>query len=240
MSDQPQRFSLRRNGHDHLVEITSHFARSVTWLIDGETVATKSSHEDHLRLEAPEGQDHLGVIGVWFPALFGAVRRVTLFEGTDEVSAVEQSVVSVGGIDLEPEPGSPAALREAKIRAHPTRFAIIATLLAVAKVALPLLVGLLGFRLVMQIDWPEWNLLPDWTLPDWNLPDWDLPWPTIPWPDWSFPAVSLPVWMREVLDKAKYVWPVVLAYVLARGEIRRRRHQDQLRRDELETGAAWD
>lgn len=35
--------------------------------------------------------------------------------------------------------------------------------------------------------------------------------------------------MRDVLDKAKYVWPIVLAYVLARAEINRRREQDELR-----------
>ncbi|MDP2774358.1 MAG: hypothetical protein Q8O61_12470 [Nocardioides sp.] len=33
----------------------------------------------------------------------------------------------------------------------------------------------------------------------------------------------------EVLDKAKYVWPIVLAYVLAKAEINRRRKQDALR-----------
>lgn len=39
----------------------------------------------------------------------------------------------------------------------------------------------------------------------------------------------MPEWLVWLLDKAKYVWPVVLAYVLARREIRRRRQQDQLK-----------
>lgn len=56
-----------------------------------------------------------------------------------------------------------------------------------------------------------------------DLPD--LPWPDIPWPD-----LRLPDWVRWLLDEAKYVWPVVLAYVLARAEINRRRKQDELRR----------
>ena len=34
-----------------------------------------------------------------------------------------------------------------------------------------------------------------------------------------------------MLDHVKYVWPVLLAYVLARGEIKRRRKQDELRAD---------
>ena len=65
-----------------------------------------------------------------------------------------------------------------------------------------------------------------------------IPWPhasvarpaAVPWPD--LPAPDLPDWPRPpdwvswVLDKAKYVWPVVVAYVLARAEIRRRREQD--------------
>ena len=44
------------------------------------------------------------------------------------------------------------------------------------------------------------------------------------WPDWSLPG-----WVREVRDVLKFVFPVVLAFVLARAEIRRRRTQDELR-----------
>jgi hypothetical protein len=62
------------------------------------------------------------------------------------------------------------------------------------------------------------------------LPDWDLPairWPdlpAVPWPDWSVPG-----WLEWLLAHAKHVWPVVLAYLLARREIARRRSQDELR-----------
>jgi hypothetical protein len=41
--------------------------------------------------------------------------------------------------------------------------------------------------------------------------------------------------VRWLLDKAKYVWPVLLAYVLARAEINRRRKQDELRRAQADT-----
>ena len=51
------------------------------------------------------------------------------------------------------------------------------------------------------------------------------------WPDWSLPG-----WVREVLDKAKYVLPVIIAFVLARAEIRRRRTQDELKAGMREPG----
>ena len=51
------------------------------------------------------------------------------------------------------------------------------------------------------------------------------------WPDWSLPG-----WVREVLDKAKYVVPVIIAFVLARAEIRRRRTQDELKAGMREPG----
>jgi hypothetical protein len=41
--------------------------------------------------------------------------------------------------------------------------------------------------------------------------------------------VSPPGWVTWTLDHAKFVWPVVLAVVLARSEITRRRKQDELR-----------
>ena len=50
----------------------------------------------------------------------------------------------------------------------------------------------------------------------------------IPLPD--LPDWQLPDWLRWLLDKLKYIWPIVLAYVLARAEIKRRRQQDERRR----------
>ena len=81
-------------------------------------------------------------------------------------------------------------------------------------------------RLAVDIPWPH--------LPLPNLPDLpEIPWPdlpSVPLPDLpDLPDVQVPDWLRWILDKAKYVWPVVIAYVLARGEIRRRREQDRKR-----------
>jgi flagellar biosynthesis/type III secretory pathway M-ring protein FliF/YscJ len=56
--------------------------------------------------------------------------------------------------------------------------------------------------------------------------------PSIPWPDLPsipFPSFSLPAWVGTVLDAAKYVVPVVVAFVIARGEIRRRRREQERR-----------
>jgi hypothetical protein len=103
---------------------------------------------------------------------------------------------------------------------HPTRFALIATAGGVAKVVVPILLSLVVVRFAINLPWPH---LPHPDLPD--LPR--VPWPDVPLPD--LPDVHAPDWLRWLLDKAKYVWPVVLAYVLARAEIRRRREQEQRR-----------
>ncbi len=43
----------------------------------------------------------------------------------------------------------------------------------------------------------------------------------------ALPDIDAPGWVTWLIDKAKYVWPVALAYVLARREIqRRRRHAE--------------
>jgi hypothetical protein len=39
----------------------------------------------------------------------------------------------------------------------------------------------------------------------------------------------MPGWVQQVLDLLKFVFPVVLAFAIARAEIRRRRKQDELR-----------
>ena len=81
----------------------------------------------------------------------------------------------------------------------------------------PILLTLVTIRFAVKLPFPD--------LPTPNLPS--VPWPSIPLPD--LPDWRLPDWLRWLLDKAKYVWPVVLAYVIARAEIKRRRHQDERR-----------
>jgi len=181
--------------------------------------------EDHARRR--RGRHRRGAL----PTL-GKARRATWFAADEDA----QALAGLGGIDLVPEPGSAAAAYEDRVRLHPTRYAAIATAGGIAKVVVPLLLGLVAIRFAVNIPWPDVPL-PD--LPD--LPE--VPWPEIPWPDLprpDFPDLSLPGWVRWLLDKAKYVWPVLLAYVVARAEIKRRRKQDALRRgaeDEGEGGA---
>ena len=71
--------------------------------------------------------------------------------------------------------------------------------------------------LARYVPWPE---IP---LPD--VPSLPLPDVSVPLPDIRLPRP--PAWVGEVLDKAGYVWPVVLAAALAYGEVRRRRAQDR-------------
>ncbi|WP_248583568.1 hypothetical protein [Nocardioides sp. InS609-2] len=59
------------------------------------------------------------------------------------------------------------------------------------------------------------------------IPRLDLP--SILWPDVDLPGWQLPGWVRWVLDHAKYVVPVIVAYAVARPEIRRRRQQHEQR-----------
>ena len=79
----------------------------------------------------------------------------------------------------------------------------------------PILLTFLVVHLAINLPWPH--------VPFPDLPS--VPWPDIPTPDLPDWHVPDEVWW--VLDKAKYVWPVVVAYVIARAEIKRRRDRTQ-------------
>jgi hypothetical protein len=220
-----ERWTLCHRGHTHILEVRpSGLGRRLVWSRDDEPVAERRSSDDRVQVtpddDAPADAGALGVRFGWV----GPARRVTLFEASDALDATAAALVGLGGLDFEPEPGSKAARREAWIRAHPRLFTARQTLVAVAAVVVPILVAGLLARFAFSLPWPDWHL-PRIPWPD--LPS--IPWPSIPWPDVSLPDVNLPAWVREVLAKAKYVGPVVLAFVLARGEIRRRRQQDRRR-----------
>jgi hypothetical protein len=217
---ETQRWDLTVHGQKHRVEVQGSVSRTIRWHVDDGLVATKKSADDNVSLEAEPDIGH--AIRLKFSVL-GHARRVTLFEGDDDMPAKARAAIGVGGIDLDPEPGSPAARREQRIREHPWRHAAIATAGGVAKVVLPLLLGLLVVRFAINLPWPNWNI--PW--PDLDLPR--IPWPDIPWPDINLPDWQVPVWVRWVAEKKKYVWPVLLALVLAKGEINRRRKQDALK-----------
>jgi hypothetical protein len=222
-----QAWELALDGHTHRVEVRGSVSRRLRWCVDGDLVAEKKTSDDKVQL-ADQARPELGAVGIRFSGL-GRPRRATLFEHdpTETLDASARALTGLGGLDLAPEPGSPAAKHEDQVRAHPRRYAVVAGLTGVARVVVPiLLVALLG-RIAVSIPWPDLDL-PSIPFPDipWpSLPS--LPWPdlpSIPWPDWSLPG-----WLVWLLDHAHYVVPVIVALVLARNEIRRRAKQDELR-----------
>lgn len=236
-----QEWTLELDGRTHRVHSEGSARHTVTWWVDDVEVARKTSMDETITLSAdgtgdPDGAG-VGSVVVKHSHL-GAPRRATLHpEGGSG------ALTGVGGTDLEPAPGSPAATWEQRVRDHPRRHALIATLGATAGVVLPILLALLLARWALpQIPFPDLPDLPD--LPGIPLPDLpDIPWPnlpSIPWPDWSLPG-----WLRWLLDQAGLVVPILIAYAVARGEIRRRRRQDEERaarrtRDQIAHEAAED
>ena len=220
-----QAWDLALDGRTHRVEVRGSVSRRLRWYVDGEVVAEKKTSDDKVQL-ADKARPELGVVGVRFSRL-GGPRRATLFEPdpTKDLDASARALTGLGGLDLAPEPGSPAARHEDQIRAHPRRYAVVAGLTGVARVVVPILLVALVGRIAVSIPWPDipWPDLPSIPWPD--LPSVPLPdLPAIPWPDWSLPG-----WLVWVLDHAHYVVPVIVALVLARNEIRRRAKQDELR-----------
>ncbi|MDN4160868.1 hypothetical protein [Nocardioides abyssi] len=209
------------DGRHHRVEAEGSARRTLRWYVDGALVVEKRSLEDSPELDSGDDHPDLGAVKLKFSAL-GNPRRATVHD--DLVGAI----TGVGGTDLVPEEGSPAAQHEQRLLAHPNRYAARQAGIAIAVIAVPLLLGLLA-RLFpdVEIPWPD---LPSIPFPD--LPR--IPWPdlpSIPWPD--LPSLpDLPAWVERVLDVLGYVWPVALAFLLARGEVRRRRKRDEQARAE--------
>lgn len=195
-----QVWRLRVDGREHRVEADPGTRRQLRWYVDDDLVAEKRSMDDKAWLEAP-----IGRVQVRFSSL-GAPRRATLADSAD-------------GHDLVPDPGSAAAAYEDRVRAHPGRYAVVQTVAGVARVVVPIVLTLLLARLALSLP----ISLPTPDLPSPPLPDL----PSLPLPD--LPDWSVPGWVDRVLDVAHYVWPVALAFVLARAEIRRRRQQDEKR-----------
>lgn len=209
-------------GRVHRVETRGDVIRTLSWSVDGETVVEKKTMDDKAILRSSAAA-YVGSLQVRFSTL-GGPRRATLLdsEGLGELG--------VGGVDLTPEPGSPAARHHEKLLAHPTRYTAAATLGGVATVLVPILIAALLARFAVNIPWPTipWPDLPAVPWPD--LPS--IPWPdlpNIPWPEVTLPDVSLPGWLTWIIDNLRFVWPVILAFVLARAELKRRRkHAEEL------------
>ncbi|GLY30403.1 hypothetical protein [Kineosporia sp. NBRC 101731] len=242
MSKEPERWHLTHAGHDHTVEIS---LKATTWMLrwtaDGSEVAQKKTSDNTVVLD---GKEH-GAIRLKLPSMTGPARQVTLYPAAQPsgraghkarkaaadpadapAGAAGQARLGIGGTDFVPEEGTRAAQREAWIREHPHQYAARRTVVAVAKVGVPL--GI--FWLLHRITWR-----PDVDLPDIDPPN--IPWPQIhlpriPWPDLPWPPVNLPDLpdLPDLPGWTQYVWPVLLAFFLAQAELRRRRQQDARRR----------
>lgn len=206
--------------------------RTALWSFDGHQVACESTGDERITLVPDEALSGLGVVGIRFPGWSVDARRVTLFEPqeseTSELDPKAAALLGRGGIDFVPPPGSAAEKREARMLQHPVRHTLVLTAVGVAKVVAPILLGLIALRFAFTLPWPSISL-PAIPWPDWNLPS--IPWPNVPWPNIPWPDLAVPDWIKEVLSKAKYVWPILLAFVLARAEVRRRRQQAALRNE---------
>jgi hypothetical protein len=200
-----QIWTLDHEGHEHRVVARRNARHVVRWYVDGELRAERGTMSDKVKLASPNPEDDAKLL-VYYSAL-GAPRRATLYPDGDDVS----SLVRLGGIDLVPESGSSAERYDDKLREHPNRYAGLAALGGATKVLIPILLTFVVVHVAINIPWPH--------VPFPDLPS--VPWPDVPTPnlpDWHVPDQ---VWW--VLDKAKYVWPVVVAVVIARAEIKRRR-----------------
>ncbi len=206
--------------HEVVVEPAA-LTRTVVWSRDGVEVGRKRTSDEKVVL-APDGAD--GAVRV-VCGLVGPVRRVTLHRSEAEAHT------GLGGTDLEPEAGSRAARRAEWIGAHPHLHTARQTALAAAGVAVPVLL----LWLLARVPWPSVDL-PSVPWPD--LPS--IPWPdlpAIPWPDVRLPSIpwpdlpDLPGWVEPV---RKLALPVLIAFVVARGEVRRRRRAEEARRADEE------
>lgn len=215
MSKKVQVWSRTITGSTHYLEVTGEIIRTFVWTVDGEEILTRKTSDDRARLESKEH----GSLLVIHSGL-GTPRRATYFMPEEGLAGL----TGVGGVDLTPEPGSRAAAYERRVIEHPRRYALIETLGGVGGVLAGIVGAIVVAWILARISLPDIDLplpnLPD--LPDLPLPDLpSIPWPAIPWPD--LPNVQVPDWVKWVANHLKYIWPVVLAFVLAQAEIKRRR-----------------
>ena len=203
-----ERWHLAHDGHEHVVLVErGSLVREAVWSRDGVEVGRKKT-SDETFVVAPNGAD--GAVRMKF-AMTGPARRVTLHDSETEAHT------GLGGRDLEPEAGSKAAARAEWIGAHPHLHTARQTAIAAAGVGVPVLV----VWLLTLVPWPAipW---PDVDLPSIPWPDIRLP--AIPWPDVDLP--DLPPWVDTV---RKFAIPILIAFFIARGEVKRRRQAEEKR-----------
>ncbi len=116
----PERWLLTISEDQHLVEILhAALGRRITWSVAGAEVATRRTSEERVVLDGGSR----GALSVRLPRLMGPARRVTWYSPGSELGALAAAHAGIGGVDLDPEPGSKAAAREAWIREHPRQYA---------------------------------------------------------------------------------------------------------------------
>jgi len=215
MGQGPERWRLVDEDHEHVVEIADvGLRRVVTWRLDGNELGSKRTTDKRVVIN---GGDR-GALSVHLPEFVGPARRVTWYSADSAMGAEAAAHAGLGGLDLVPEPGTKAAAREAWIAEHPRLYVAR----RVGTAAIGALCGVLVLWLMTQIRIP-------WPAISFPWPDWDppaIPLPDIPWPD----LPDLPAWLKELVEKVKYVWPVVLALGLGHAEVKRRRQQQERRR----------
>ncbi|MDO3398750.1 hypothetical protein QWI29_01785 [Mycolicibacterium neoaurum] len=201
----PDRWYLHADGHRHVVEDEpAGLGRRATWSIDGTTVAERRSAAGRITLTPATDTGIAGSVRLRFGS-FGPARRVSWHPRNDPSAAV-----GLGGRDFTAEAGSRAARRDAFIAAHPRAYTGYRITLAIATLAVALAVGPVVSWFVNNVPWQ-------------HLPA--IPWPNVQLPDWSFPD-----WLGGVIDVMKFVVPVLIAFGLARLELRRRRQQRERHR----------
>ena len=138
---------------------------------------------------------------------------------------------------MVPPPGSKAAKQEAFQREHPTAYVVRRT----AWAGFEILIGLLGISALLGGLLPRLDLV--W-LPRPGLPDWL---PELSKPEWlrylditywlgrlglSRPDIGVPGWAEAVLERKKYWLPLVVAALVALGQLERRRKIDAERAEQ--------
>jgi len=210
MGDDREQWHLVLGKHSHVIEIAQGaVVREARWTRDGTEVASKRTSDETIVLTAEAGD----AVRLKFP-LMGPARRVTLHDSETEAHT------GLRGADFEPECGSKAAARAEWIGQHPHLHTARQTALAAAGVVIPII----AIWVLTLVPWPSLDIpWPDVDLPSIPWPDVpSIPWPDIPWPDVDLP--DLPGWLEPV---RKFFIPVLIAFFIARGEVKRRRKAEQ-------------
>ena len=203
-----QVWRLTVDGRAHRVEADPGTSRRLRWYVDDDLVAEKKSMDEKVRLECAGRPARR-------PLLHARARRGGRPSSTAPTAAT-----------WSPDPGSAggAATRTRCGRTR-DRYATIQTVGGVGQVVVPIVLAtvLARFALLAAVAGLGRSRSPHSRRPD------------LPCAPAARPATArldaAGLGRSRSSTHAHYVWPVVLAFVLARAEIRRRRRQDEKRGD---------